>query len=77
MTTKTLQECIPEAQRAYNRANAKLRTCHQNKHRQSCLDCRLYLGCDIVAMNKQTLLNLNELKRKTEQNERTKITNIS
>jgi hypothetical protein len=65
MTTKTLQECIPEAQRAYNRSCAKVLDCAGEKRIKKCSDCRLYLDCQLQSNMRQRKINLDELKHKT------------
>ena len=69
MTTKTLQECIPEAQRAYNRSYAKILNCAEEKKIKKCTDCKLYLDCQLQSNMRQRKINLDELKRKTNEKE--------
>jgi len=65
MTTKTLQECIPEAQRAYNRSCAKILNCAEGGKIKKCTNCKHYLDCQLQSNMRQRKINLDELKRKT------------
>lgn len=65
MTTKILQECVFEAQCAYNRSNAKILNCAGEKRIKKCTDCKLYLDCQLRSNMRQRKINLDELKHKT------------
>lgn len=64
MTTKTIQECIPPAKRAYNRAFAKVSICHKQRSINDCENCSRMNICDLVTTFNQMLTNLNEINRK-------------
>lgn len=65
MTTKTLAECIPEAQLAYKRAMAKTLNCAGMYGYRKCTECRLYLTCQLQSNVRQRKINLDELILKT------------
>lgn len=66
MTTKTLQECIPEAETAYKRACTKALNCAGMYGYRKCTECRLYLTCQLQSNVKQRKINLDELVKKVE-----------
>ena len=64
MTTKTIQQCIPEAKRMFNRAYAKVELCRQQHQFSNCEYCWKMDRCDLVTTTNQMQTNLNEINRK-------------
>lgn len=70
MTTFTLAEATDQAKRELNRAKAKALNCAGMYGYRKCIECRLYLTCQLQETLRQRIINFDELESKTKQDEK-------
>jgi hypothetical protein len=61
----TLPEALEQAKRARNRAESNTKNCLVLYHRKECSACPQYFDCELQATLRQRMLNLEQLKTKT------------